>query len=140
MKDLIVLGGDGKLCELDRLTAYAGSQESVTRPRLRAGTHYPMGPQGSLVLRRIYVTLEWENGVKLTATPVVDGVELTADRVSIHWPGAGRDTFMLDLEVLCTAVDLVIDVDPPTGRFYLEDPIVVEYLPASGARNATGGS
>jgi hypothetical protein len=128
--DFHVLGGASKIYMPDTLSSYANSAETASEFELETDLCYPMGEDGDGVIRRLYIPVQWEAGLSIEVTPIVDGVRLSDFKKAFIRTGAGRETFMVDFARRGSSVQALITGTAPTGFFSIENKIGVFYVPA----------
>lgn len=135
--EIHVMGGSGAVYEPDARSNYASSAEPSTKPVLKTDIAYPVGQSGECVVRRIYPTLQWEAGLSVTITPIVDGVEITSARKTFNRSGSGRETFKVPLRQKGSAVSAKVTGAAPTGAWWLEKELSVHYMPGAHSKQAS---
>jgi hypothetical protein len=134
MTDFILLGGASAVYEADALSSFTSSAENAQVCVLETPLVYPYSESGDVVFRRIYLSIEWEQGVSLTLLPLVDGVELLQFAKSFTRTGNGREEIGLPLNKRGGRLSLRVTSGVPSGRFAIDTSAGVMFHPALAAK------
>jgi hypothetical protein len=130
MNDILTLGGEAAVYEADALLSFASSAEPDATCELETGLVYPTSEAGDFVVRRLYFPVEWESGISLSITPIVDGEELTQFRQIFNRAGAGRAEVMVPVNKRGGRIALRVSSGVPAGRFYIDATVQLALQPA----------
>lgn len=137
MSDIFVVGTETKLLIPDALSAWGeggesvgdGSEEPEGVCELLSDLTYSPQFSGDNVYRRMYLMIEWDNGVELAITPWVNGVELVGFKKTFIRTGAGRESVGLAMVKRGSWIAAHILSGVPTGRFAIEIAAEVGFQP-----------
>jgi hypothetical protein len=123
-----------EILEADILRSWDGTADDGQGCEYLSGWAYPLGQAGDAVFRRLYLSLEWFNGVSLTLTPIVDDELLTEFSQVFTRTGAGREEVELKMKARGARIALQVVTTEPTGEFYIDTNAFVAVIPGRPVR------
>jgi hypothetical protein len=151
--EILLMGGLDQVVQPDALDGFAGSPEVGVTMRIRTKRHLPLGPASELVGKRLFVQVEYSEGVTLSVTPIVDSQSqpiLTRHFSRPGWPGeAKRESFLIPLwrpvaggafsvGLRGTSFGAILETTMPPSGFHLES-LQLEASPLQIARGRKEG-
>jgi hypothetical protein len=116
----LILGAGNTLYQADSQDAFTGSAEPAGVVEVLTHPVYPHGPSGDCVFRRLYVALQYSNGISLTVTPIIGGTVLSQDAQFFHRPGSGRVNFWMALNQRASYCQVRLHAVAPPGSWTVE--------------------
>lgn len=134
MSDILVLGGESEVYQPEAQRAYSGSADTGQFVEILTDTLFPLGEGGDGVYRRCYVPIEYDDGISITALPIIDGKDRTEYQRTVTRSGSGSEEFMVAMNKRGSSFAMKLTIAEPTGRVAIHNRVQVAIKPGVRAK------